>query len=640
MKFLRFLLLLLTVIFTAHATDRPNIVLILADDLGINDLHCYGREEHRTPNLDRLAGEGIRFTTSYCAQAICSASRAALMTGKCPARLHLTNFLPGRADAASQRVKQPIIEGQLPLEEVTIAERLRDAGYATGHIGKWHLGGAGFGPVEQGFDSTYAGKANTKPSATEGSKGEYDLTAHAEQWLDEHSRADANGNTRPFFLYLAHNSPHIPFAALPEEAARYKDAFNPVYAAVIEHLDDCVGRVMAKVDALGLRERTIFLFASDNGGLHVLEFPGTPSTHNTPFRTGKGYNYEGGLRVPLIIRWPGTVKPARVSDTPVVLTDLVPTLLEAAGIDLAKQVGPLDGVSLGKFLAGGELAPRALFWHFPNYTNQGGRPGGAMREGDWKLVEHFEDGKAELYNLAQDNSEKHDLADKESARLSAMKARLAEWRVSVGAQEEKPNPTFDEKLHRTLYVDTDPSVLFHTGKNAAEVEVQWKDWRAAMNAPVREGGPADKRARTHVTPAQGDIRLLAKDARVHGEKLRYEPQSQKNTLGFWTKPEDCADWEFDVKTAGKYEVEITQGCGKGSSGAEVAIEVAGETLKFTVQDTGHFQNFIQRTIGEVELPAGKQTLAVKPQTKPGGAVMDLRRVVLRPVQQERADFPE
>ncbi len=625
MKPLRFLLLLLAVTFTARAADRPNIVLILADDLGINDLHCYGRAEHRTPNLDRLAGEGVRFTSGYCAQPICSPSRAALMTGKSPARLHLTNFLPGRADAPSQRVKQPIIEGQLPLEEVTLAERLRDAGYATGHIGKWHLGNAGFGPKEQGFESTYAGKANTTPSATEGSKGEYDLTARAEQWLEENKG-------RPFFLYLAHNTPHIPFAALPEEVTRYKDTFNPVYAAVIEHLDSCVGRVMAKIDALGLRERTIFIFASDNGGLHVLEFPGTPATHNEPYRSGKGYNYEGGLRVPLIIRWPGTVKPAWVSDTPVVLTDLVPTLLEAAGIDLAKQVGPLDGASLTKFLAGGELAPRALFWHFPNYTNQGGRPGGAMREGDWKLVEHFEDGKVELFNLAQDVGEKHDLAEKESARLSTMKAKLAEWRVSVGAQEVKPNPAFDEKLHRTLYVDTDPSLLAK-GASAAAVEEKWKEWRAGMNAAVKgDGAPGEKRNKPFITPAQGDIRLHARDARVHGEKLRYEPQPQKDTLGFWTKPEDWADWEFEVKTPGRYEVEVTQGCGKGSGGAEVAVEIAGKTLNFTVQDTGHFQNFIQRTIGEVEMPAGRQTVAVKPKTKPGGAVMDLRRVVLRPVQ--------
>jgi arylsulfatase A-like enzyme len=612
--FPRALLALLLLASPLRAAERPNIVLILADDLGINDLSCYGRQDQPTPNLDRLASEGVRFTSSYCAQAICSASRAALMTGKSPARLHLTNFLPGRADAPSQRVRQPVIEGQLPLEEVTIAERLRAAGYATGHLGKWHLGGPGFGPTEQGFDTTYAGQVNTKPSATEGSKGEYDLTAHAEQWLDEHKAG-------PFFLYLAHNSPHIPFAALPEDVERHKGAFNPVYASVIEHLDQCVGRVLAKIDALGLRERTIFIFASDNGGLHVLEFPGTPATHNTPFRTGKGYNYEGGLRVPLIIRWPGTVKPAWVSDTPVVLTDLVPTLLEAAGIDLVKQVGPLDGTSLTKFLAGGELAPRPLFWHFPNYTNQGGRPGGAMREGDWKLVEQYEDGKAELYNLAQDISETHDVADQESARVSAMKAKLAEWRGRTGAQETTPNPHYDEALHRTLYIDRDPTWLT-AGPSAAEVEAQWKDWRAGMDAAV-------KGTKKFVTPAQGDIRLLARDAQVHGTKMHYEEQPQKNTLGFWTQPEDWASWDFAIATAGKYEVEVQQGCGS-TGGSEVTVEIGGQTLRFTVEPTGHFQNFIQRTIGVVELPAGKQTLAVKPQNKKGAAVMDLRRVVLRP----------
>lgn len=611
---MRNILLALLLSLAVVRADKPNIVLILCDDLGINDLSCYGRKDQQTPNLDKLASEGVRFTSSYCPQPICSASRAALMTGKSPARLHLTNFLPGRADATSQRLKQPVIEGQLPLEEVTIAERLRDAGYATGHVGKWHLGNAGFGPTEQGFDSSYAGKANTKPSATEGSKGEYDLTAHAEQWLDEHKAG-------PFFLYLAHNTPHIPFAALDEDAARHKDAFSPVYASVIEHMDRCVGRIMAKVDALGLREKTIFIFASDNGGLHVLEFPGTPSTHNTPYRAGKGFVYEGGLRVPLIIRWPGTVKPAWVSDTPVVLTDLVPTLLEAAGVDLAKQVGPLDGVSLSKFLAGGELAARPLFWHFPNYTNQGGRPAGAVREGEWKLVENFEDGKTELFNLAKDPSETTDVAGKESARVAEMKGRLAAWRVSVGAQETTPNVEFDAAKNRALYIDRDSSKLA-AAPTAAEVEKRWQSWREEMNAAV-------KGSRAVVTPAKGDIRLLAKDAQVHGEKMHYESAPQKNTLGFWTRPEDWASWDFEVPHAGRYEVEVLQGCGN-AGGAEVNVEVGGKTLHFTVVGTGHFQNFIQRTIGTVELPAGKQTLAVKPQTKPGNAVMDLRRVVLRP----------
>ncbi len=610
----RLLLVFLSLCLCAFAAEKPNIVLILCDDLGINDLSCYGRKDQPTPNLDKLAGEGVRFTSSYCAQPICSASRAGLMTGKNPTRLHLTNFLPGRGDAASQRLKQPIIEGQLPLEEVTIAERLRDAGYATGHVGKWHLGNDGFGPREQGFDFTYSNKANTKPTATEGSKGEYDLTAHAEQWLDEHKAG-------PFFLYLAHNTPHIPFAALPEDAERHKDAFNPVYASVIEHLDRCVGRIVAKIDALGLREKTIFIFASDNGGLHVLEFPGGPSTHNTPYRAGKGFVFEGGLRVPLIIRWPGVVKPAWVSDTPVMLTDLVPTLLDAAGVDLAKQVGPLDGVSLTKFLGGAELAPRPLFWNFPNYTNQGGRPSGAVRDGDWKLIENYEDGKDVLFNLAKDPGEANDVSGQESARVAELKGKLTAWTRSMGAQETTPNPDFDAVQNRALYVDRDPSAL-KPEKTAAETEVKWQDWRAAMNAAV-------KGHRAIVTSATGDVRLLAKDAQVHGTTMHYESAPPKNTLGFWTKPEDWANWDFDVPKAGRYEVEVTQGCGN-AGGAEVNVEVGGTTLHFTVIGTGHFQNFIQRTIGFVELSAGKHTLAVKPQTKPGNAVMDLRRVVLRP----------
>ncbi len=624
MKLLRFLLCFFVSSVAAVAADsKPNIVFILCDDLGVNDLSCYGRKDQPTPNLDRLASEGVRFTSAMCAAPICSASRAAIVTGKFPARLHITNFLPGRADAATQSLLQPEIEGQLPLEEITIAELLRGAGYATACIGKWHLGGPGFGPLEQGFDFAFPGHPNTKPSATEGSKGEYELTAQAEQWLDQHKGG-------PFFLYLAHNTPHIPFAALPEDVAHNAGAWSPTYAAVIGHLDDCVGRIMAKVDALGLRERTIFVFTSDNGGLSVLEFPGTPSTHNGPFRAGKGYLYEGGLRIPLIIRWPGIVKPAWVSDTPVVLTDLVPTLAGAAGVDVAKTTGPLDGVDLRKFLAGGELAPRTFFWHMPNYTNQGSRPAGAVREGEWKLAEHYEDGRTELFNLARDPGEKSDIAGEQSARVATMKAQLADWRLSIGAQECGPNPAFNAALHRKLYVDADPS-KFPVPKTAAEAGAAEKDWRAGMDAAVKGTTPGEKRTKPRVTPAKGDIRLFAKDARVHATNMRYEAQTYKNTLGYWTKPEDWADWEFDVPAAGKYEVEITQGCGKGSGGAEVAVEVAGSTLKFTVQDTGHFQNFIQRTIGTVQIPAGKQTLAVKPKTKPGGAVMDLRRVVLRPV---------
>ncbi len=525
------------------AGDRPNIVLIYADDLGIHDLSCYGRKDQQTLHLDRLAAQGMRWTSAYCAQPICSPSRAALMTGKTPARLHLTNFLPGRADAASQKLLNPVIEGQLPLEEVTLAEALRDAGYATACVGKWHLGNKGFGPTEQGFQHNFAGQANTPPSAAEGSKGEYALTAEAMRWMEENQ-------ARPFFLYLAHHTPHIPYAARAEDAARHGAAFSPVYASVIERMDETIGRLLARIEALGLAEKTIVIFASDNGGLHVLESPGTPATHNTPYRAGKGYVYEGGLRVPLIVRWPGKVPAGVVQDTPVIFTDLMPTLLAAAGVDVAKTIGPLDGVNLLPLLTGGTLATRPLFWHFPNYTNQGGRPAVAMREGPWKLVEQFEDGALELYDLASDIGEARNLAAAEPARAAAMRERFAAWRRSVGAQLGEANPAFDPALHRSLYVDFDPSKL-EAPASFPEIEAKSAAWRAAMNAAVKGN-------KAKVTPATGDIRLLAKDAKVHGATARYEPQPHKNTIGYWTKPEDWVSWDFEVASAGRYEVEVQQ----------------------------------------------------------------------------------
>ncbi len=325
----------------------PNIVFILTDDLGINDLACDGRSEHRTPNLDRLASDGTRFTSAYCAQPICSPSRAAILTGKCPARLHLTTFLPGRPDCPSQLLLHPVIRQQLPLEEMTLAEHLKAAGYATACIGKWHLGGAGFGPREQGFDFYQAGKAVTAPSDTEGGKGEYDLTAQAEKFLE------ANRN-QPFLLYLAHDSPHIPYSARAAVVAANRAAFEPVYAAVIETLDAVVGQLLRRLDALGLAGNTIVIFTSDNGGLHVPELSHARITHNTPYRAGKGFLYEGGLRVPLIVRWPNHVPAGRIVDAPFVNTDWLPTLLDCAGLQVPDSV---DGVSLVGLLTGQSDAP-------------------------------------------------------------------------------------------------------------------------------------------------------------------------------------------------------------------------------------------------------------------------------------------
>lgn len=610
---------LLAIAHPAHSAPptKPNIVLILADDLGINDLHCYGRQDHATPNLDRLASQGMRFTCAYTAQPICSPSRAALMTGLFPARLHLTNYLPGRPDAPAQRLLQPRIEGQLPLEETTIAEVLKHAGYATGLFGKWHLGGNGFSPQEQGFDVAVMPPATTSPTPEAGGKGEYLISSAAEKFIEE--RRD-----QPFFCYVAHNCPHIPLSAIPDLVAKHRDAFNPAYAAMIETLDDSVGRLMKKFEALGLADRTIFIFTSDNGGLHVLESADSPATHNTPFRAGKGYLYEGGLREPLIVRWPNVAKPATTCNTPLVLTDLVPTILEAAGVDVAKDMGPLDGVSIMPLIKGESLPPRTLYWHFPNYTNQGGRPAGAIRDGDWKLIEQFEDGRLELYHLANDPSEMHNLAASDASLANELHGKLKTWRLQVGAQMPLPNPNFDAAPHKCLYIDQDPSRLV-AATTAADTRPAWKAWRAAMNAAIKDQTPS-------VTPATGDIRLHAKDARIHGQTLRYEPQPNKNVLGYWTNASDWAEWEFTAPAAGTYEVDIQQGCGTGSGGALVDVKIDTQSLTFTVQETGHFQKMILRTLGNVQLAPGRHTLSVQPQSKPGAAVMDLRRVVLRTVR--------
>ena len=456
----------------APAPARPNIVFILADDLGINDLGCYGRRDHHTPNLDRLGASGLRFTSAYCAQPICSPSRAAILTGRHPARLHLTTYLPGRPDCSAQKLLHPVIRQQLPLEERTLAEYLKAAGYATACIGKWHLGGAGFGPLEQGFDVYHPGEAVTKPSLTEGSKGEYDLTARAEAFLEANRQ-------QPFFLYLAHNSPHIPYAAQTNRLDHNRGAFEPAYAAVVEALDDTVGRLLGRLDALGLATNTVVIFTSDNGGLHVPEGPHRRVTHNTPFRAGKGFLYEGGLRIPLIVRWPGRAPAGRVVDTPVVNLDWLPTLLELAGVEAPRD---LDGISLAPLLEGRDKLPvRPFFWHFPHYTNQGGQPGGAVRAGDWKLIEFYQDERVELFNLARDPGESTNLAAAEPGRVGDLRSRLAAWRLSLEAQTNLPNPHFDAAAHRALYVDLDVSRFSPATADAAE----WAGmhaWRSRMDA--------------------------------------------------------------------------------------------------------------------------------------------------------------
>jgi arylsulfatase A-like enzyme len=458
--------------------SRPNIVFILCDDLGIMDLHCYGRPDHHTPNLDRLAREGVRFTSSYCAQPICSPSRAAILTGKAPARLHLTTYLPGRADCPAQKVLQPEIEMQVPLAEKMWPQYFKPAGYVCGAFGKWHVGGAGFGPIEHGFDSYHAGKPNTVPSATEGGKGEYDLTRAAIAFIE-------TNRDRPFVVYLAHNAPHIPFAAQKKRVEENAGAFNPVYAGVIETVDDTVGLLLARLEALHLVDKTIVVFTSDNGGLHVPEGRHRRVTYNDPFRAGKGFVYEGGLRVPLIARWPGHFPEGKVVAEPVMNTDWLPTLLELTGLPSPHD---LDGVSFAAALTGrGKPPVHPLFWHFPHYTNQGSRPCGAMRDGPWMLVEYYDEAKTELYNLGSDAGEGSDVAQQNQKRVDKMRRALAAWRKSISAQENKPNPDFDPDLFRQLYIDVDASRFDPLHASQTNWETMWR-WRERMNAAERMNG--------------------------------------------------------------------------------------------------------------------------------------------------------
>jgi arylsulfatase A-like enzyme len=575
---------------------RPNIIFILIDDLGYRDLGCYGSTFYRTPHVDRLAKTGTRFTDAYAACPVCSPTRAAIMTGKYPARLNLTDWLAGRPDRPDQRLLRPVINQHLPSQAVTIAETLQAAGYATGHIGKWHLGGPGFEPQQRGFDSNIGGnqagspatyfapyknrQGRFMPGLEDAPEGEYltnRLTAEAEKFIERH-------RARPFFLYLAHYAVHIPLQAVPELQAKYQsngkpgEQNNPIYAAMIESVDDGVGRIVKKVEELHLTEQTVIIFTSDNGGLSTREGPNTPSTINDPLREGKGYLYEGGIRVPLLIHWPGVTRAGQECNVPCSSIDFFPTILQMCGV---QSLASVDGVSLAPLLRQtGTLARVALFWHYPHYSNQGGRPGGAVRAGDYKLIDPYDQGRRELYDLKTSISESQNLIEQKPEVAKDLADKLAQWRRQVGAKMMKPNPAY------------------------------------LPNPQAQDG----------------IVTLPARTADIHGVQLRYEPLPHKNTLGFWTRASDWVSWEFQLTQPGRFSVELLQGCGAGQGGSEVAVSVGTQTLKMTVDDTGHFQNFKPRTIGTIDLnQPGRYSLSVKPLSKRRGAVMDLRAVTLKPV---------
>ena len=613
------------------AQDRPpNVVLILADDLGVFDLGCYGRSDHKTPNLDRLASEGIKHTSAYCGLPICSASRASLLTSKYPARLHLTSYLPGRADAPSQRLLQPQIEPALIPSASTLAEALKQSGYATGIFGKWHLGGGDSAATAQGFDVSIEPPGNGDPLTT-GGKNENLITDKAIEFIQ------ANRD-KPFFCYVPHHSPHIMLNEQPSKIERNAQAWNPLYAAVIESLDASIGKLLAAIEQSGQASNTIVIFSSDNGGLHVPEGHPTPATYNGPHRAGKGYLYEGGLRIPLIVRWPGKITQGRTIDAPVSLLDILPTVLDAARIEAGKSVGPVDGQS--QFAAWTQnktpAEDRVFFWHLPHYTNQGSKPSGAVRRGNWKWVEDYEMQTGELFDLSSDPSEQNNLAKTQTEIALQMHQLLVGWKSSIAAQECVPNPRIQPELHAELYLEQNASLIDGRTQTAKQIAESWAPWRSGMNKAI-------EKQQTKLKKTPSGITLLARDSLPHGKRIRFEPETYKNVVGYWTEVDDWVEWSMQIPKEGTYRVELHCGCGSGNGGSMVDVQIDSpkadstetltQTLEWKVRDTGHFQNIVIEPLGVLKLQAGAGKLRVKPKTKAAAAVADIREIHLIPVNE-------
>jgi len=472
-------------LFAAGPVGRkPNFVFFLIDDLGWIDLGCYGSKFYETPNIDRLASEGMLFTDAYAASPVCSPTRVSIMSGKYPSRLHMSSIGPNKGKPLpGNKLITPTCQGSLPLEEKTIAESLKEDGYSTFFAGKWHLHsratpGSDFFPDKQGFDVNMGGNSTGQPRGgffspyenpqlEDGPDGEY-LT---DRLTDEAIKFIKSNKDRPFFTYMSYYSVHTPIQAKEKAIARYKakaekmgivnpkrreeikaipeykgwsdiSQNDPVYAAMVEHMDENVGRILKTLADNGLDDNTIIIFTSDNGGLSTGSPNGATST--LPLRAGKAWVYEGGVRVPSIIKWPGVTKPGSKCDVPIISTDYYPTMLEMAGLEQNPKQH-VDGVNLSGLLKGGKSLDRdAIYFHFPHYhhINTMG-PAGAVRAGDYKLVERFENMKVELFNLKDDIGEQHDLSEEKPELTAKLRKMLHDWRKESGSQMPTKNEAYD-----------------------------------------------------------------------------------------------------------------------------------------------------------------------------------------------------
>jgi len=462
----RFILVVICLLFalSVSAREQPNVVVFLVDDLGYMDIGANNPDcFYETPNIDSLAASGMRFTDGYAANPVCSPTRYSLLTGKYPTRVQATNYFTGLRKG---RFAPAPLTDRMELEEITLAEVLKGGGYATFFAGKWHLGPeAEFYPQHQGFDMNIGGYHRGGPYTGNGyfapfENPEMEVESPEGDHLPDRLARDTCAFIRehkdtPFLAYLSFYSVHTPLVGRPDLVEKYRQKAegisavefaeeeqvfgetprqvrvtqnHAVYAAMVEAMDLAVGKVLNELEALGLTENTIIVFTSDNGGLSSAE--GSP-TSNLPLRGGKGWVYEGGIREPWIVRYPGLTQPGSESAELICSIDLLPTLAAAAGIPIEH---PIDGIDIAPALKGDSLDREALYWHYPHYSNQGGIPGGAVRMGDYKLFERYEDGRVHLYNLKEDIGEQNDLSELLPEKTAAMRAKLHAWYQEVNAE--------------------------------------------------------------------------------------------------------------------------------------------------------------------------------------------------------------
>jgi len=459
---------------------KPNVLFILADDLGYHDLSCMDSEYYETPNIDRIAHEGMIFTNGYAACQVCSPSRASIMTGQFPARHGITDWIGARTgeewrkQGRFNKLLPPEYVHNLPSEYITLPEALKEAGYKTFFAGKWHLGDEGSWPEDHGFDINkggwdrggpvggfYAPWENPRlPSGPDGESLTMRLAHETAEFMKAHQDTS-------FFAFLSFYAVHAPLQTTQEKWTKYRQKAeemgiaetsfemghflpirqvqdNPVYAGLVETMDDAVGVVLNALEELGLADNTIVIFTSDNGGVSAGD---AFATSNLPLRGGKGYQFEGGIREPYFIKMPGLIKAGSTSDVPVSGTDFYPTILDLIG---EKQLPHehADGISLLPVIQGKAMEERPLIWHYPHYGNQGGEPSSIIRLGEWKLIHYYEDGREELYNLSTDPEETTDLSGENSALAKQLSEQLFAFLNEVGARFPEKDPEYNEELER------------------------------------------------------------------------------------------------------------------------------------------------------------------------------------------------